>query len=143
MERPMGCKKAKAQKMQDKIEAESMQSTVAMEAVALSSSEMVKVISKRQRHDSWSRRADLYLRMGNMEMAQEMIDMMANDDVVDRNAVTKAAIPEAIEWGNEKKIKGVEEVDSSSSEDDDESKHSSQPSDDSLMVKKPKNIEQV
>ena len=138
MVRPMGSKKAKKLQMQEKIEAGSMQSSAALETVAASSGRMAAAIEKRQRHDSWSKRADLYLRMGNMEKATEMLAMMEKDDA------RVASLPEAIEVNDERETSSTEDDKEADGDDEDEeSDHPSQPSDDSLPVKRPRNIEEL
>ena len=69
MDLPIGNKKAKALRALEGTEQGSMASTQAIEAMAKSSAAMADIMAKRQRHDSWSRRAELYLKMGQEERA--------------------------------------------------------------------------
>ena len=121
-----------------------MQSSKAMEAVAGNSGRMAAAIEKRQRHDSWYKRADLFLRMGDTVNAQLMIQKMEEDDS------KVPAIPDSIAVGQEAKEEDEEEQeedpnptmksaiqgcfdDGDSAE---ESSHPSQPSDDSRLFAK-------
>ena len=131
MERPIGTKKAKKQKLLDKLEMGSVASSAAMDAMAKSSVDMTNIMARRQQHDSLAKRADLHLKMGMQDKALEMIQMMAADDSKpigssSGNAATVATVPKNIE---------VPEGNNTEEEEDD-SHHSSQPSDDSRLVKK-------
>ena len=139
MERPIGNKKAKAQRALEGIEQGSLASTQAVEAMAKSSAAMASIMAKRQRHDSWSKRAELYMKMGNEAKALEMLQMMEEDD-----QMPAAKLPKTIT------ITGQEEEEQhepqtmtfksapgalDSDDDSDESEHPSQPSDDSRAAK--------
>ena len=150
MERPIGSKKAKQQRAIDSIEQGSMASTQAMEAMAKSSATMASIMAKRQRHDSWSKRAELYMKMGNEAKAMEMMELMEKDDKEDKKpaaAAAAAAIPKDITIDHDNDSSSEEVVqqqttfksavdDALDSGDDQTSKHSSQPSDDSALVKR-------
>ena len=80
MERPIGNKKAKALRAAEALGDGSLASTQAMEAMARSSAAMADIMAKRQRHDSWSKRAELYMKMGQEDKAMEILGMMEEDD---------------------------------------------------------------
>ena len=132
MERPIGTKKAKKQKLLDKLEMGSVASSAAVDAMAKSSVDMTNIMARRQQHDSLAKRADLCLKMGVQDKALEMIQMMEADDSKpigssSGDAATAATVPKNIE---------VPEGNNAEEEEDDDSHHSSQPSDDSKLVKK-------
>ena len=77
---PEGTKKAKKKLLMEKLELGSVASSQAMESMAHSSAKMTEIMARRQRHDSWSKRAELCLKMGNEEKAMEMMDLMEKDD---------------------------------------------------------------
>ena len=119
-ERPIGNKKAKRQKLLDKLEAGSIQSSQAAETVALSSQRMAAAVERRQRHDSWYKRADMFFRMGQTARAREMLERMEQDEMEATGEATNvASIPQAIN------------VTANEEEDDESSDHPSQPSSDS------------
>ena len=147
MERPIGNKKAKRQKTPEKIEAASVQST----QVAVASSRMAMAAERRQKHDSWCKRADMCLRMGRVQEAEEMLNGMEKDEQeatgeaaarkakevptgvsVPAAAASEADTAEAAE--NTGPFKSV--VDDSFDEGDDgSSSHPSQPSDETRLKK--------
>ena len=139
MQRPTGAKKAKKAKLLEELDIGSQQSTRAMETVAGNSGRMVAAIEKRQRHDSWYKRADLFLRMGDNANAALMIQKMEEDDAkppVDDDA-KPPAIPESIEVADpnptmRSAIDGCFDDGDSAEESD----HPSQPSDVSRMFAK-------
>ena len=115
-----------------------MQSTAAMEAMANNSGRMVAAIEKRQRHDSWLKQANLYLRMGNEAKANEMLAMMEKDDTGETNV---ASIPGNIEINEEDNEEDEEDEDEdkgnekeeNDEDDDEESTHSSQEYDSQIV----------
>ena len=150
LERPIGNKKAKQQRATiESIEQGSMASTAAIEAMAKSSATMASVMAKRQRHDSWSKRAELYMKMGNEAKAMEMLALMEKDDKEEPKPPATASIPKDItvtqqeksnssssEEQPEQPTKFKSAVDDALDTGDDSSSHPSQPSDDSKAVKK-------
>ena len=155
LQRPIGSKKAKRARLLEEMETGSIQSSKAMETVAGNSGRMAAAIEKRQRHDSWYKRADLFLRMGDTANAQLMIQKMEDDDIKVAAAAPDPSvdgIPRSITVGNEEENKQPESepeqadpnptfrsvIDNclDSGDDGDESSHPSQPSDDSRLFAK-------
>ena len=133
MERPMGTKQAKKQKLMERLDADTVASSQAMDAMARSSADMTKIMARRQKHDSLAKRADLYLKMGQEDKALEMMAKMEEDDVnpILVEAPSPATVPKTID------VAAAAAAQTESKEqDEDESTHSSQPSDDSRLVKK-------
>ena len=46
----------------------------------MASSRMAVAAERRQKHDSWHKRADMHLRMGRMQEAEEMLNGMEKDE---------------------------------------------------------------
>ena len=156
----IGSKLAKRKQLLEKLEAGSVQSTAAMEAVAGSSARMAESMEKRQKTDSLYKQADLFIRLGDTESARRIIDQMAAMN--NENDKKPAAIPKSITVNQDeaeqtgedqtgedqtgedhsqpsqqmkfRSMPGALDSDDESSSSD----HPSQPSDDSRAVKKSK-----
>ena len=147
MERPTGTKKAKKQKILDKLDAGSVASSQALDAMARTSSELAKTMARRQQHDGLAKRAELCIKLGKEEKAMEMIQKMEEDDSKPLAAVTSAAqVPANISVPNNhgnskdtsqllKEAEAETDGDIDKEENEEDSHHSSQPSDDSRIVK--------
>ena len=72
IERPIGNRKAKKQKLLEKLDMSSVTSSAAIETMAKSSAEMSRIMARRQKHDSLSKRAELYMKLGQEEKALEL-----------------------------------------------------------------------
>ena len=63
IDRPIGNRKAKKQKLLEKLDMSSVTSTAALECMAKSSAEMSQIMARRQKHDSLTKRAELYMNL--------------------------------------------------------------------------------
>ena len=155
IERPIGNRKAKKQKLLEKLDMSSVTSNAALESMAKSSEKLSEAIARRQKHDSYAKRAELYLKMGQEEKAMELLAKMEEDDnkpyvseektVLDVPDDIEVDIPAAAVAPSQFSKGGNDSSDSDNgnptlqaacnpaldSDDDDESDHPSQPSDDS------------
>ena len=152
-ERPMGNKKAKRQKILEKLEAGSIQSSQAADTVAVSSQRMAAAVERRQRHDSWYKRADMFFRMGDHQKAQEMLDRMEEDEIeakkekekeIEQEKKTEAVVeesttvPAAISVPQTSKDEDEEDGNEEDDDDDDDDDDDGSSDDDSRLIKKTK-----
>ena len=155
LERPIGAKKAKKQRAIEALGDGSMESIQVMEAMARSSADMADTMAKRQRHDSWSKRAELYMKMGQEDKAMEMLSRMEEDEkkvppvpvnitVANQDEKDDVSTSDEAQQNNtgtpENVLDDGDEGDTKPGDgddkDSDQSTHTSQPSDDSRLVKK-------
>ena len=159
MERPIGNRKAKKQKLLEKLDMSSVTSTAAIETMARSSAEMSQIMARRQKHDSLAKRAELYMKLGQEEKALELLAKMEEDDnkpfaIDDSKPKAAASVPTNIDINPDQFPEGGNPEQSDDDDvgegnptlkaacnpafysDDDSSSHPSQPSDDSRKVKK-------
>ena len=113
-------------------------------------------MARRQRHDSWAKRAELYMKLGKEEKAMKLLQKMEEDDtkpIAKATATATASVPSNIDLdpnqfdaggagsdvdedtGNNPTIKAACNP-ALDSDDDSSSSHPSQPSDDYRKVKK-------
>ena len=162
IDRPVGNKKAKKQKLLEKLDMSSVTSSMALDAMARSSAEMTQIMARRQKHDSWSKRAELYMKLGQANKALELLQKMEDDDnkpyVSNKKNDVQEQVPNVVVAPTQF-TEGRQKGDSDSDSDDDEaptnrgeiikaacfpslsdsdSDHPSQPTDDSRKVKKVK-----
>ena len=156
-DRPVGTKKAKKSKLLEKFEQESNASQshiTAVQDVAASSRAMAATMAKRQRHDSWAKRAELFLKMGDMNRAEQMLQKMEDDDANDALPPPQNNVPSEITTNDNSNVEDFQDQDhiaaamavpgvtmqgqgndeDGDDNDDEESDHPSQPSNDSRMM---------
>ena len=167
IDRPIGNRKAKKQKLLEKLDMSSVTSSEALQTMAKSSSEMSQIMARRQKHDSLAKRAELYMKLGQEEKALELLAKMEEDDnkpivsqeekdLPDNIDVPAAAVaPNQFSAGVDEDtdsddgnptlqaacipaLDDGDDGDEDDDEDEDEDSHPSQPSDDSRLEKRTK-----
>ena len=146
--RPLGSKKAKRQKLIDKFELESTSSAATAAVLAASSERMAVASERRQQHDSWFKRAEMYFRLGDDEKAREYLQKMEEDDVLYQaaksTASATASVPSVVAGAASAPTSAVASAATSVEEEEKEelesvdSSHPSQPSCDSRLDKTPR-----
>ena len=146
--RPLGSKKAKRQKLIDKFELESTSSAATAAVLAASSERMAVASERRQQHDSWFKRAEMYFRLGDDEKAREYLQKMEEDDVLYQaaksTASATASVPSVVAGAASVPTPAVASAATSVEEEEKEelesvdSSHPSQPSCDSRLDKTPR-----